>query len=303
MAGISAGGISFGSVMSLVWSRLAPNWAQRKIDSHLYLPSAENRKGFRLPRGFQQKFITTPDGQICTYRVGEGPAVVFVHDWGGGSYEFFSIMRALKQCGFTAIAFDHFGHEASEAKPATLHQLIRTTNHVLNIVKKSHADGLSCVVAHGLGCMVAANATHAVLDRTPLFFIAPIFNYRSYFLQKLNSLKLHPEILKKNAEEFTRVYPRQFAKLELAKRLHKYADDAVIAHDANDSVAPIAETLKFTQKHPLTKLLITKKLDHRRIVTSESVWQELKSHIHYEDTTVNFAGMLLSDSMGQGRNY
>jgi hypothetical protein len=34
---------------------------------------------------------------------------------------------------------------------------------------------------------------------------------------------------------------------------------------------------------------VTKKLDHNRIINSESVWQELKSTVNYDDTTINFS--------------
>lgn len=295
MAGSLSGRTTLKSKLGLLWSRVTPQWAESKIESELYLPNTANRKGFRLPRGFKQKSVRTPDGEISMYHVGQGPAIVFVHSWGGGAYEFFPLMRGLKECGFKAIAFDHFGHEASESKPATLHQLIKTTNHVLNSVKKNHEEGLDCVVAHGLGCMVAANASPATIENLPLFFISPVFNYKNYFLRKLKDLKMHPDLLKHHAQEFVESYPKKFAKLELSNRLERYAAETVIAHDANDKIAPIADTLAFTKQHPFTKLLVTRQYDHHRIISSESVWQELKSQINFEDTTINFSNILASD--------
>lgn len=294
MARMPAGLTNLFNKLGLLWSRVMPHWAQKKIDSELYLLNTSDRKGFRLPRGFEQKTMRTPDGNISTYRVGKGPAIVFIHGWGGGAYEFFSLMRGLNACGFTAIAFDHFAHEASDAKPATLQQLIKTTNHVLNSVKKTHSDGLYCVVAHGLGCMVSVNASPATMEGLPLFLISPVFNYKLYFLKKLSTLKLHPDLLKEYAQEFNKNYPKEYARLELANRLDRYADDTVIAHDANDKTAPIADTLKFCKQHPLTKLVVTRQFDHHRIISSETVWHELKSHINYEDTTINFSSMLVS---------
>ena len=35
--------------------------------------------------------------------------------------------------------------------------------------------------------------------------------------------------------------------------------------------------------------MLSKDTDHIRIINSESVWQELKSHLDYDDTTINFS--------------
>ena len=45
--------------------------------------------------------------------------------------------------------------------------------------------------------------------------------------------------------------------------------------------------------HTVSKLLITKNADHVRIINSETVWQELKSHLNYDDTTVNFTAEII----------
>jgi hypothetical protein len=45
--------------------------------------------------------------------------------------------------------------------------------------------------------------------------------------------------------------------------------------------------------YPLTKLLIAKNTEHVRIINSETVWQELKSHLNYDDTTVNFTAEII----------
>ena len=289
MAEAKAGIDGIVSKLGLLWSRLVPDWGRRKIDAQLFVYNSSKGRGFRLPRGVEKKSVRTPDGDVCIYRTGSGPAVVFVHGWGGGAYEFFSLMRGLKECGYTAIAFDQLGHEASASKPATLQQLIKTTNHILRMVIKSHEDGLLCVVGHGLGCVAVVNSSPAVIDKLPLMLISPIFNFKLYFLKRLGELKLHPDILKEYAEDFAQRYPKQYAKYELTERLPTYSKFTTIAHDSNDQVTPVAATEKFGESYPGTRLLITGKLDHKRITSSESVWQELKRCVDYEDTTINFS--------------
>ena len=132
---------------------------------------ARDAKSIKLPRGFTQTDIKTNDGMVKVYQTGKGPTVVFVHGWGGNAQQFFPLMRGLAQCGFSSIAFDQLGHGQSEMKPATLHQSVKTNNHILEMVKKS-SDGLYSIVGHSTGCITIAAARNALVRDTPLFLIS-----------------------------------------------------------------------------------------------------------------------------------
>ncbi|MFT7555508.1 MAG: pimeloyl-ACP methyl ester carboxylesterase [Planctomycetota bacterium] len=288
-------GLFFSSRFSILAGKIAPGWANSRIDSLLFIPKAEPDKPVRIPKEFIQRMINTVDGEINSYQTGKGPTVVFVHGWGGSASQFFPLMRGLARCGFTAFAFDHIGHGASTEKSATLHQSILTTNHILNLIKNKSGDGLCAVLGHSTGCITIANSRPALIKDIPLFLISPIFNYKLFFVKKLIKLDLHPDLLKKYAARFSKVYAREYQKLELARNLASYGDVTVIAHDESDSESPISASQKFCQKYPLTKLMVTREYGHNRIINSESVWHELKSHLNYEDTTINFSQTILKN--------
>ena len=266
---------------------LVPGWTDSRIENQLFVHATKESKAARTPKGFRQFAMKTSDGTVNAYETGKGPTVVFVHGWGGGANQFFPLMRGLAQCGFRSVAFDHLGHGGSEQKPATLHQTIATTNHVLDKVRHGQ-DGLCAIVGHSTGCIAIAAARNALVRDLPLFMISPVFNYKLFFLKKLVKLNLHTDIVKKYANGFAREYRGEYQKLELARNLDKYSDSTVIAHDESDNESSIEESIKFCDKYPLTKLLTTKDWDHQRIINSESVWQQLKSHLNYDDTSVNF---------------
>lgn len=272
---------------SLVLNRFIPGWASKKIDTLLLIPKIRSKRSIKVPKGFHQFVMKTPDGDVQAYQTGMGPTVVFVHGWGGGAFQFFPLMRGLSKCGFTALAFDHLGHGQSDEKQATIHQSVATTNFVLNFARNKTSEGLSCVVGHATGCIAIANAKHSQIRDIPLLLISPIFNYKLLFLKKLVSLNLHSELIKQYASQFAKVYKKEYEKLELARNLDKYADVLVIAHDESDAESPIADSINFCEKYPLTRLLVTKEYDHVRIINSESVWHELKTHLNYDDTTTS----------------
>ena len=283
---------TFAKKRASLLNRFLPGWTNERIDSKLFIPKNRDNKPLRLPRGFTQNDIKTRDGVVKAYKTGRGPTVVFVHGWGGSAQQFFPLMRGLAQCGFSSLAFDQLGHGQSDIKPATLHQSVATVNHVLEMVKKSN-DGLYAIVGHATGCIAIAAARNPLVRDIPLFLISPIFNYKLYFLKRLVKLGLHADLVKQYAGRFAKIYRSEYQKLELARNLDKYGDSTVIAHDESDSEAAISDSVKFCARYPLTRLLVTKNTDHVRIINSESVWQELKSHLNYDDTTINFTAEIV----------
>jgi pimeloyl-ACP methyl ester carboxylesterase len=274
--------------------KIVPGWTNNQIDSMMFVPKSAQSKPVRLPRGFEQFIIKTRDGNLQAYQTGKGPTVVFVHGWGGASAQFFPLMRGLARCGFSSLVFDHLGHGLSDSKSATLQQSIASTNHVLSQVSKS-SEGLCAVVGHATGCIAIANARAALLRDIPLFLISPVFNYKLFFLKRLVKLGLHADLVKKYANRFSKTYSSEYRSLELANKLAQYGDVSVIAHDESDSESDAADSVEFCNRYPLTKLLLTRDSDHVRIINSESVWQELKSHLNYDDTTINFTAEVLHE--------
>ena len=277
-------------------NKIAPGWASSKVDELMFVPKPDRKKTTRIPKEFKQFTLNSPQGQLQAYRTGSGPTVVFVHGWGGAASQFFSLMRGLSQCGFSALAFDHLGHGQSDEKQTTIEQSILTTIHVLKFVTNNPDAGLCALVGHSTGCIAMANAGSDLIREIPLFLISPVFNYRLYFLKKLVRLNLHSDIVKRYAAEFGRVYKRLYEPLELSQNLPNNSDISVIVHDKSDNESALTDSEGFCQKYPLTRLVVTHKYDHYRIINSESVWHELKSHLNYDDTTINFIQNILPES-------
>jgi pimeloyl-ACP methyl ester carboxylesterase len=265
--------------LKLRWNHIASDWYKRRIDAQLYLFNASKKQPPKVPAAFTQKFIQTKHGEINCYHTGTGPLVVLAHGWGGGAYQFFPLMHGLKALGFSALAFDNLGHGESEKTTASLQQSIDITNQVLEYAQDNFHDELYAAVGHDTGCLLIANASPTIISGLHLFLISPIFNYKQYFLRKLRNLKISHHFLKQYEQQFKWNYAQQYAQLELTKQLEQYAHHTVIAHDADDLESPIEDSKKFCATYPLCKLLVTRNRDHERIISSESVWQELKTKL------------------------
>ena len=274
-------------------NRVLPSWSNSQIDGRLFIPNAQNARKTRLPRGFNQITIKTDDGNVQAYQTGKGPTVLFVHGWGGNAQQFFPLMRGLAQCGFNAIAYDQLGHGMSDRKPGTLQQMISTLNQILSHIRRNPNEGLSSIVGHSTGCIAIANARPALVNDAGLFLISPVFNFKLFFLKKLIKLDLHSNLVKQYANRFGKEYRGKYGKLELARNLERYGDVSVIVHDESDRDSAVADSVKFCTRFPLTKLLVTRNFDHERVINCESVWQELKSHLNYDDTSIHFTAEVI----------
>ncbi len=280
---------SYASRLSFFLSGFVPGLANSKIDELLLIPNSNQTTAVRIPKEFRQSNMKTRDGLIHVYEVGSGPTVVFVHGWGGGAHQFFPLMRGLARCGFTSLAFDQLGHGQSESKQATIHQSIVTTNFVLQYVKNKSTDGLYAILGHSTGCIAIANCSPSTIRNAYLFLISPVFKYKIYFLKKLQKLPMSTRKIKKYAADFVKEYKVKYMKLSLVRHLPEVADMTVIVHDRSDAQSPVAHSEAFCTRYPLTKLLVTRGFGHNRVIVAETLWQELKSHLNYEDTTINFA--------------
>lgn len=283
----------FAKTKAGLMGRFVPGWSSNKIDEMLFTPRAADIKTAHLPRNINQSTVKTRDGDVQVYQIGKGPAVVFVHGWGGGAHQFFPLMCGLAQCGFTAIAFDQLGHGLSDRMPATLPQSVATANHIFQTVQNSD-EGLCAIVGHSTGCITIASARPALVKDRPLFMISPVFNYKLFVLKKLVKLKLPANQVKEYANNFAATYRNDYQKFELERNLAKYGDYTLIAHDESDTISAVSDSERFCSTYPLTRLLVTKNADHFRVITSETVWQELKVHLNYDDTTINFTAEVIN---------
>lgn len=270
---------------SLMISKLAPNWVYEQVEHSFLKPESKKIDKNNVPHGIRLFKIKTPQGTLQAYKLGQGPAVLLVHGWSGGAHQFFPLMNGLSRCGYMAISFDHFGHGHSDGESASLPSFVSAVSSVLKYINHSTSEGLAAIVGHSMGCIAIANAQKSYLEGTPLLLISPVFNFKKYFPKQVNLQGLHPKISKQFLAKFEKSYLSDLDRMELKLKLADYSADTVIVHDKQDKVSGVLDSIKFCSTYPLTKLVVTKDFGHNRLINSEVVWQQLKSHLNYEDIT------------------
>jgi pimeloyl-ACP methyl ester carboxylesterase len=272
-------------VARAVINRLAPSFAMKRAEDNLLSPKSRRIDLTRLPNGIQGMRLDTREGTIQTYHLGQGPAVLLIHGWAAGGYQFFPLMRGLARCGFRAVAFDHFGHGHSTGDQASLQSFIVASNLMLKYLNDNAHDGVAGIVAHSMGCIALANANAKLIGDTPLMLIAPVFNFREFFARQVRKSGLSAKLAARCLERLEQGSGFGQGSMSLNKKLVAYADQTVIVHDKTDEEANFVDSVKFCTENPLTRLNTTTGQGHERIIHSESVWQQLKAQLNYEDIT------------------
>jgi len=131
--------------------------------------------------------------------------------------------------------------------------------------------------------VAVANTSEKLIQNTKLVLVSPIYNVFKYFARQADQLRLHPNLKNQYLLQFERCCLKNFEKLELASTLKPYADNCLIVHDKTDKESNVLSSMKFCSVNNSAQLHVTKGFGHDRLLNSESVWQQLKRHLDYQD--------------------
>lgn len=113
--------------------------------------------------------VKTGDRVLSGFRIGDGPAVLAIHGWGGYAGQYLPLGLALDAAGSSLVSVDF---------PAHGQDPIRRTNvfEMAEVVRRTIEDHgpFDLVVAHSLGAMALSMAMGGVA--TPAVFVAPVLS-------------------------------------------------------------------------------------------------------------------------------
>jgi pimeloyl-ACP methyl ester carboxylesterase len=216
----------------------------------------EGAVSFRLPVG----------GELLHgFRLGEGPAVLLVHGWGGRGGQLSTLAAPLLAAGCAVIGFDGPAHGRSTGRSASVVQFAEAVAAFARAVEARAAIGhsmgaaaLALAISHGVKLDAAVLVSP---PRTP----APFFDGFSAAL---------------GVEYYTRERARGLIERRLGARMadldvERVAANAgtpvLVVHDRDDQEVPCAEGVAIARAWPGSRLIVTRGLGHRRILKDPDV--------------------------------
>jgi pimeloyl-ACP methyl ester carboxylesterase len=260
-----------------VLDRVAPAISGRLATRRWFtLPASVPRSGPQ-PRSAGVAFSVPVSGrQVRGTRWGRPgrPVVYLVHGWGGSGAQMHGFVDAFVEAGFAVVAYDGLSHGASD--PGALGSRQSTAielTTVLHAVAAVHGAPAG-IVAHSLGCTVAANAMLEGLPVERLVFVAPMANVASYTDPFVRTLGAGPRTRTALIRTIEARVNRSMDEFTLYALAGSASDVPVLLiHDTEDRDTAWAESRRLASALPRAEFLATSGLGHNRILADPTVIQ------------------------------
>ncbi|MCK4951920.1 MAG: alpha/beta hydrolase, partial [Gammaproteobacteria bacterium] len=222
----------------------------------------------------KQSFIKQPgshEQKICVYQWGEGPVILLVHGWNGRATQLAASVDGLVAAGYKVIGFDAPGHGQSDGNQTHIIEVCEIMAELNELYGPVHG-----IIAHSFGVPCSVLALNESIKPEKIVCISSPLSVH-WLLDKFCEHLECPASVKQAIE---RKMKKQFGKDiwprlktdELAKTL---TCPALIIHDRNDSNIPWEHGQTLSDHWPDSRLLLTDRLGHRRILHNPTVIKQI----------------------------
>lgn len=211
---------------------------------------------------------------LRAWRLGEGPAVLLCHGWGGRGAQILSLGQPLREAGFSLVTYDAPAHGRSGGRLASVPVFAEA------IAAVAEQSGARAAVAHSMG---GAALALAILRGLPVDAGVVVGTPRSpwpFFRAFGEVMGLPPGV-------------RDAARTRLERRVGFTADafdlprmaaaappvPLLVVHDRGDAEVPFADGADIAAAWPGARLMATEGLGHRRILRDPAVARATASFV------------------------
>jgi pimeloyl-ACP methyl ester carboxylesterase len=230
------------------------------------LASADDRFTVQLDTNFGQPETS----RVHLWLWGRGPAVYFLHGWGGRGAQWISFVEPIVRAGFTAVALDAPAHGDSAAPRTSILHFAGALAAVSESVGPARA-----VIGHSLGGAAAALAIRQGMPAEKVVLIGSPANPAEYFDAFMHRLgipeRLHPRV----RAEVEQGYGFAWSDLAVTpprKAMFSGADiPALVVHDSQDAEVEPGNAARIADAWPGAEIMMTRGLGHQRVLRHASV--------------------------------
>ena len=254
--------------------RIAPaagaRWAER-----LWFTLPRRRPVRPIPGG--TTFAVSFDGHnVVGQTWGDGPTIYLVHGWAGDRTHFAAFLSPLVEAGYRVVAFDAPSHGESGPgvygpRSSTVPEFVAAFQAVVARYGMPHA-----IVAHSVGAAAVAVALCDGQRATRVVLISPIAGVPAFERTLAATLGYGERTRRRlvaRAERRVGAPMRHFDVPELGRAV--LMPKTLIVHDRDDTMTPVAEAEAIAAAWVDSRLLVTSRLGHRRLLRDPTVIAEV----------------------------
>lgn len=255
----------------IVFPPLANYWAWKFFTTPLHYPYPESEKPYY--HNAEKKYITYNNKQCATYYWGKmgNPKVVVMHGWSSRATQFKEIIATLTNADFQVIGIDAPAHGKSEGRETDLFGFAGVMKQVCANEKNVYA-----IIGHSLGGVAAAINVKNGLPVNRLVIMgspAVATDILKNFIERINAFPARATYLRKVMKARYKLDFEQATASEIVKNFPQI--DTLLIYDKHDQEAPVRHGELLHKQITTSKLLITSKLGHTRMLKDAKVSQAI----------------------------
>lgn len=251
---------------------VAPSLAARAGEQLFLSPRRHALRGGRDPVAGADPFLVRSGREVLrAWRLGEGPAVLLVHGWGGRADQLAPFVDPLRAAGCAPVLFDAPAHGGSTGR------LTSGLGFAEAVAAVAQAVGARAAVGHSLGGLGVAWALAGGLALDAAVLVAPPRGPVEFFRRFCDALRLSPDVRDATRARLGRRLGVALEEVDLARRVGE--TPLLVFHDRDDREVPWSDGDAIARAWPRAALISTDGLGHRRILRDEAVTARAASFV------------------------
>lgn len=263
---------------------LAPRVAEWHATRLFFTPQRRPRRAPGDLAGFAATPFRVRVGRevMKGWRYGSGPAVAFVHGWGGSAHDWLPLAGRVAASGHTAVICDFPAHGASTGKRTTLPEMARALHALadeLAFTARGRFEPLRGIVAHSFGGAATSLAVRdgLLVDRVAL--IAPVAHPMSFLDPVAHAFGLSRARRDGMEARIRRRVGGDLGSIDVLRAAATALQPALVIHDTGDTAVPWSHGRDLAAAWPGATLVSTEGLGHRGVLRDETVLRRVAEFI------------------------
>lgn len=258
------------NILSKISSRLTTFLAVRVFSTPIKYKTP--KRELEYYKNSKKYFLDIPalNKKIRIYEYGNfDKKVLLVHGWSGRGTQLITIAEKFNSLGYTCISFDAPAHGKSEGKTTLMIEFVACIMEI----EKHHQ--FEYAIGHSLGGMSVLRAMAQGLKVKKAIVLGIGDLIEDIIIDFVTKLKLDLKYVSLINQSFERKFGLKMKDFASSVSVQKIEQPIMIIHDENDLDVPVSCAYSIEKNSKNVKLLITKKLGHRKILSDEKVIKEM----------------------------
>lgn len=262
-------------VLSFFSEKLAIQFAIKLFISPIKFPTPSRELNMEKKSKTFALELPKAKKDFTVYENGNGnKKVLLIHGWNGRGTQLVSIAKELVELDYTVISFDAPGHGKSSKNTTVMTEFMEAA-----FVLERYYKGFDLIIGHSLGAMTTINVLSRGFKAEKAITIGSGDEIMNIIKDFVKGIGLKEKMAPKLKDAFEQKFNEKIANYTVHEQVKNIEIPILIIHDKNDLDVPYTASENIHRHAKNSKLLVTEKLGHRKILGDSKVIAEIKKFI------------------------